>query len=105
MLPGRWRPLDDGPREVMAMAVRESSGLRPERVLRTTGRKPTLSLVHEAIDAYGLEDLVGLAGINRVILQRYRRGENWPSWETQRRFRDLLAAGPVANLPDPLPAR
>ena len=105
MLPGRWRPLDEGPRRVMAMAVKESPGPCPKRVLRTIGRKPTLSLVHDAIDTIGLEEIVDLTGMDRIRLQRYRRGEAWPSWDTQREFQELLAADRVANLRDPLPTR
>jgi hypothetical protein len=105
LLPGRWRPLDEGPRRVMAMAVKESPGPCPKRVLRTTGRNPTLSLVHDAIDTFGLEEIVDLTGMDRIRLQRYRRGEAWPSWDTQRQFQELLAEDRVANLRDPLPTR
>lgn len=103
MLPGRWRPLDDGPRQVMAMAVSESPGPCPTTVLRTTGRKPTLSLLHDVIAGFSLDEILDRTGIDRVRLHRYRRGETWPSWDTQRHFRELLATDPVANLRDPLP--
>ncbi len=103
MLPGRWRPLDEGPRQVMAMAVRESPEFPPTTVLRTTGRKPTLSIVHDVIAGFGLDEIRDHTGIDQVRLHRYRRGETWPSWDTQRQFRALLARTPVANLRDPLP--
>jgi len=103
MLPGRWRPLDDGPRQMMEMAVSESPGLRPTTVLRTTGRKPTLSLVHDVVAGFGLDEILDRTGVDRVRLQRYRRGETWPSWDTQRRFEELLAEDRIANLGDPLP--
>ena len=75
----------------MAMASEESPGARPSRVLRTRGRKPTLSLAHDVIDRFGVEEVVELTGMDRIRLQRYQRGENWPSWDTQRQFRELLA--------------
>ena len=76
----------------MAMASEESRGARPSRVLRTRGRrKPTLSLVHDVIDRSGVEEVAELTGMDRIRLQRYQRGENWPSWDTQRQFRELLA--------------
>lgn len=103
LLPGRWRPLDDGPLQVMAMAVSESPGSRPTTVLRTTGRRPTLSLVHDIIAGFGLDEILDRTGVDRVRLQRYRRGETWPSWDTQRQFKELLAADRIANLGNPLP--
>lgn len=105
MLPPQWRPLDDDPRQVMEMASEESPGGRSSRVLRTRGRKPTLSLVHDVIDRFGVDEVAEFTGMDRIRLQRYRRGETWPSWDTQRQFRELLAVDPVANLPDPLPTR
>ncbi|MGH9226157.1 MAG: hypothetical protein ACRD2W_20765, partial [Acidimicrobiales bacterium] len=74
-------------------------------VLRTTGRRPTLSLVHDVIDRFGLQGVVDRTGIDRLRLMRYRRGEAWPSWDTQRQFRTLLGEHGVANLPEPLPTR
>jgi hypothetical protein len=67
-------------------------------MLRTCGRKPTLSLVHDVIDRFGVEEVAEFTGMDRIRLQRYRRGENWPSWDTQRQFRELLAAGPACQL-------
>jgi len=104
ILSGRWRPLDEGPRRLMAMAASETPGPRPTTALRTTGRRrPTLSLVHDIIDTFGLEDLADRTGIDRLRLMRYRRGDTWPSWDTQRQFRALLAEHDVANLPEPMP--
>jgi len=95
MLPGRWRPLDEGPRQVLAMAVRDSPAeLRPKTVLRTNGRKPTLSLVHDVIAGFRLDEILDRTGVDRVRLMRYRRGETWPSWDTQQQFQELLATGP-----------
>lgn len=106
MLPGRWRPLDEGPSHVLAMAVTESPAEpRPTTVLRTNGRKPTLTLVHDVIAGFGLDEILDRTGIDPVRLHRYRRGETWPSCDTQRQFRELLATDPVANLRDPLPKR
>ena len=60
------------------MAVRESPELRrPKTVLRTTGRMPTLSLVHDVIAGFGLEEILDRTGVDRVRLHRYRRGETW----------------------------
>lgn len=105
MLTGHWRPLDEGPREAMKMAVNDSSGATPKRTLHTTARKPTLSLVQDVIDTFGLEDLVARTEINRSRLQRYRRGEDWPSWDTQHQFEALLTGSGIANLQHPLPTR
>ncbi|HEX8769608.1 MAG TPA: hypothetical protein VF711_02435 [Acidimicrobiales bacterium] len=73
MLSGRWRPLDEGPRRVMAMAVKERPGACPKKVLRTTGRNLTLSLVHDASHTFGLEEIVDLTGMDRIRLQRSPR--------------------------------
>jgi transcriptional regulator with XRE-family HTH domain len=52
-----------------------------------------------------VDEVAEFTGMDRIKLRRYRRGETWPSWDTQRQFRELLAVDPVANLPDPLPTR
>lgn len=98
LFPPRWRPLDAGPQAALVMARADRVGPEPKMVLRRAGRNATLALVHEVIEGFGLEEVAQRTGMDRIRLQRYRRGEAWPSRDTQREFRDLLA-----TLDDPLP--
>lgn len=90
LLAGHWHPNDDGPSEALTLALAETPGPPPRFVLNRRGRRHTLTLIHDAFDSFELDELVNLVGVSAVVLQRYRRGDNWPSWDAQCRLRELL---------------
>lgn len=91
LLTAQWHPNDDGPSEALTLALAETPGPPPPPcALNRRGRKHTLTMIHDAFDRFGRDDLVSLVGVSDVVLQRYRRGDNWPSWDAQCRLRELL---------------
>ncbi len=90
-LAGRWHPNDVGPSEVLTLALAETPGPPPRFVLHRRGKTHTLRLIHDALDIFGDDELLRLlVGVSRLSLQRYRRGDNWPSWDALCQLRALL---------------